>query len=1170
MSAIALVYLYRNIDSQLKVFVQNKLSQQFPELTTELDSAQLVPSKGIILRGISISKTDKFGKVEPLIFVQEAFVACDVEIKTILSGKADPSTLVLRKLTAYLTINEHGEIVGLRELKPRNSSFETACPIEICESEIIFRDLRKPEAEPLLFSGLIFSLTPPVEPDETWGIAGKTTNTKTGDAECQGTFSPKNGNFSVTGFAKKLNVDHQYFSYLPTLTVRDTSLDSFQAKVDLQFELERDTNKHGHLPLATQFRVHGKLYDGKVLFPLIVKHPISDVSLDFDVTHDSLHVQNMSATSGESRLQLEWRQSGLFEIRQANLGYQVDDFRFDKRFLPSLASWLPERLNDQLDHFETEGQASLHGKIHYNGQRWGVESAVFQLANLAVTCDKFPYMLDYLQGTIAISPFEMQSRNGSIFLSEGMALNLESTDRKTAIRGNMYQIMTESPFGKFEITAENVPINDKLRHAIHAMSPEQQEIIQSFNADGQFDAKLEISLPGSICSDDGQRDPDLLLHVVPQNCSIRYEKFQLPLRNVCGVIKMQNGHWSFNSLRAENGASVIMGNGHLIPDGRGNVEFQLRLSSDGLKLNDDLIAAFQSESHRDLLTSLNFSGRANVDLLIRYLSESRDFHLAFDAKTDPNVTTIKPTVFPLPFDTISCHVQFNDGKVIVNDFRGRKGDAFLSTDLQCMIRDDGSWVISLDNMLAERFEHDTELIRALPAELRTFVDGLQLKEPITVRGSLCFQRDGTLESALRSYWNLGVICHQNSANVGVPLTNICGKVNLLGKNDDRGNTVFGQLELDSVNYGDYQLTDIRGPFSFYENKIVLGRGARLPGFARAPNNGNGVQSASNSPNPGTASAYQQTAMSVSAELPNAANASYAAIAPAFAQPATTPIVNMPPMASMTPSTGSAFVPVSLPGRDAMTALSDLPWLLSLHILPENQVETTPVMIGAYGGNIQFDGHVFLQKGFLYRIDTNLYEIDLGKATRETLAEHPFKGKLSGGVKLEGGKESMTGSGSLSLREADIYKLPTMQRIMQFVGVRNSNNDQSAICSSDVEFSLHGSQVTLSDVTLEGNLLTLGGTGEVDMEAMTINLDLGTQIAGNRSQLPIVSSVINETSKQITEIHVGGSLKDGDLSVRTQAFPGVMRALQSQQENQQNGKRPIRDFFKSTLNFGSGS
>jgi len=1124
--AVACIYLYRNIDSQLKIFVQKELSKKLPGMVTEIESAHLVPSKGIVIRGLEISVPTKSGKSQ-VIAVQEAFIACDVELQAILSDNAQPTGIVLRKLTFYLTRDEEGQLQGFEQFQAINTS-ENPCPIEICESDLIYTDMQKPHAEPILFSGLNFSLTPPNSPNGNWGIIGKIDNHNAEHFECHAGFSPKTKDFTLTGKVSKYTANQNILSHLPSFSIYETTISSFYAKMDFDFEIERNIEKYGQLPFASVFRVHGSLYEGKLQFPLIVKHPISDIQLDFDITHDSAQIHNVSATSGESHLKLGCELTGLFPVRQAKLNYHVDQYRFDKQFLPSLARYLPERLNNQLDNFEVEGQASLQGSIHYNAlagnRRWGIESAVFELENLAVTYDKFPYMLDYLHGKIAIAPQGMQAVDGRRFSEEALTLHLESAEatnpdtKNIAIDGAMYQIMSEQPFGKFEITGKNVPIDDKLKRVI----PDgPQEIVLSLNANGQFDAKLDVTLPGSVKSD-GVMSPDLSLVVVPRNCSMRYEKFQLPLRNICGVLNMQNGRWSFSSLSAENGASVILGNGHLIPDGNGNVDFQLDLAAQGLKLNDDLIAAFEKESYRQLLTDLNFSGKADVNLTVRYLSQTRDFHINFDAVTDPNVTTIKPEAFKLPLSKVACHVRYDDGMVVVEDFRGCKGDSFLAADLRCFFRDDGSWVMSLENILAERFEHDTELIRALPSDLQGLASKLQIKEPVTLYGAMCFQKDASSDPQLRSFWDVKVICHQNSAMLGMPLSNICGCIGLLGKNDESGNTVFGRLELDSVNYGDYQLTNVCGPFSFHQNEITLGRGSLLPTFGYPSGN------------------FQQTSLSTPPEVsPNI----------------------MQPVAAQSTVTQHNIAQVSI----AQSVASYQPQLLSLAIAPQ-RADNATIVAKAYGGGVTLEGHVFQHEGTSYRLHTGLHNIDLGQATREMLAEQPFKGKLSGDLNLEGGVTAMIGSGQLALREADIYKLPTMQRIMQVFRVRNPDDEQSAICSSDVQFVLHGNKVTLSDVKLDGNMLSLAGTGDMNLNDMFINLDLGTRIAGNESQLPVISSVLNETSKQITEIHVVGSLKNGDLSVRTQALPGVMRALQTQQDAQQNNKRPVRDFFRNSWHF----
>ena len=1122
--AVVSIYLYRNIDSQLKIFVQNKLSQQLPGFVTEIDSAQLIPSKGIIVRGIVISVPGKLGKSEQLLTVQEAFVTCDVDLQTILSGNAKPTAIKLQRLTLHLTRDENGELLGWEKLQTLKKSSEDACPIEISDSDVIYADLQKPNAKPIGLTGLNLRLTPTARKNANWEILGKMALfSKMESVEFEAKFLPQTQNLTLSGNATKISVDNIYFPYLSQYPIDAKTLESFQAKLDFQFEAEYDARKNEQLPFTTTFHIQGSLYDGKISSLPIAQHAISEIQLGFDITHDSLQIRNMSAISGEAQLKLDWQQAGLFPIREGKLEFQVEQFRFDNLFLPSLAGYLPQRLNDQLVHFQAEGRADLSGVIRYHDRRWHIESTSIKLADTAVIYSKFTYRLDHLKGTIAIAPREMQAQDGQRFFEEAMTLWLESQDGKTTIDGSMFQIMSDHSFGKFEIKAKNILIGDKLMQAI---PPFQQAIVQSLRAEGYFDAGLEVRLPGSV-KHDGEISPDLLLHIMPQNCSMCYEKFRLPLRNVCGIIQMQNGRWTFSNLRAENASSIIMGNGHLLPTATNGIDFQLNLSSQGMKLNDELVDAFQ-KSHRQLLSDLKFAGRADVNLTLKYLSETQDFHVAFDAVTDPDVTTIKPGPFPLPLDKVNCHIRYADGMVQVKGFRGRKGDAFISTDMHCVFRNDGAWVMSLENLLAERFEQDTELVRAMPPDLQSFISKLQLKEPVTLKGMLCFQKDDTEDSPLRSYWDLGVICHQNSASLGLPLTNICGKIDVLGKNDENGILVFGKLDLDSVNCrfadGDYQLTSVRGPFSFYENEIILGRQSLLPGFAEPPY------------------FMQQISMNPSVE--------------------TTPMLSQPVVSQSNTQDSPTMQPAFYQNDPSQ------PLLLSLTIKPNSVEEEKPIVASVYDGTLRLDGRVYQHPSmaYSYRLKTGLRDINLEQVTHETLADHSFKGILSGNMQLEGGmnRDSMKGIGELALRDADIYKLPTMQRIMQFVGVRKNNDDQSAICSSDIAFTLQGNHVTLSDVKLEGNVLSLSGDGVLDMDTLAINLTLGTQLTREESRVPIIGNAINMASKQITEIHVGGTLRNGELSVRTQALPRIRDALQTQPDTQQSSGRPVRDFFKNSF------
>ncbi|MDR1383005.1 MAG: hypothetical protein LBJ67_04035 [Planctomycetaceae bacterium] len=1109
---VVAVYAYRNMDSQLRRYVQNQLSAMLPLTSCEVQSAQLVSSKGIVLRGIRIAAPDEFGNKQTVVEIQEAFIACQVDLQTLLREHIKLEKIILRKAVFNLTLDKTGQLFALDKISNFHSSGKASCPVEILDSDIIFSDMRKPENTPLLFAGWNFQATPSDSSENYWLITGKLSHAKVKEMAFEAKFVPKTKNLSLTGHATQFLIDQEYLSYFPKLALSGKTPEALQAKANFEFQAEYDKQKYAALAFQTAFHVRGEVYDGNILFPLaVIRHAISDVHLRFDATHDSLSITDLSAVSGESRLQGQWQQSGFAPLRLAKLGIQVTDFRFDKKFLPTLMPYLPDKFHPAANDLETEGVASLDAVVTFDGTRWAMNNASCKLSHFAVTHAKFPYLLDYLDGTIVVEPKETVAENGQRTMRETLTLQLASATQKIHLRGEMLQIPS-APIGRLEITGENIPINEKL---LAAMTHEQRKIVNSLHADGNFDAKLDIVFPG-------ERQPIVYtLQLAPRNCSMRYEKFPLQLKNICGIFSMQNGNWTFQNLRAENNAAILMGNGLLVPDGESGC-LALDVSVRALELNKELTSAFENKSQRELISNLNMAGEVDVALKIQYLIASEQLNIEFDAETNPKVTTIKPAVFPFPLEKVTCRVQYRNGNVEVRNFRGRKGNSSLCADIDCFFRPDGSWVMSLDNILADRVEHDAELIRALPPDLQTFVTQMQLTDPITLRGSLCFQKEAAADPAdspLCSYWNLGVVCHQNSANFGVALTNICGKINLIGKNDGTQNTLCGELELDSVNYGDYQLTNLRGPFSFNDNRITLGHGslAYLIPDRRYP--------------------HQPVGLSVPA-----ANKTDVVQA-AFAQSAT--------VQDMTENFTSPAV--------------QEPLLLSLMFSPDRVTERR-ITAQLYGGNILLSGYIFLQQGVSYRLQSQLDNVNLETMTQETFADNPFRGKLSGRVMLEGGKsrESIKGEGNLSLREADIYKLPTMQNIMKLLRVRSPDDEQSMINSSDIAFSVHGNDVTLSDVKMDGSLFGLSGSGEMNLETTAVTLRLGTRLGGNKSRASLFGSMFNTSMDPISPmLTVEGTLKGGDLSVHNQALSNVRSMLNSQQDSQQP-KRPVRDFLKNAI------
>ena len=71
-------------------------------------------------------------------------------------------------------------------------------------------------------------------------------------------------------------------------------------------------------------------------------------------------------------------------------------------------------------------------------------------------------------------------------------------------------------------------------------------------------------------------------------------------------------------------------------------------------------------------------------------------------------------------------------------------------------------------------------------------------------------------------WNLNFVFTGNQLNTGISLKNLHGQLTARGTWDGKSADNAGQIELESVEVLDYQLTKVKGPYSIQGNRVTIG------------------------------------------------------------------------------------------------------------------------------------------------------------------------------------------------------------------------------------------------------------------------------------------------------------------------------------------------------------
>ncbi len=192
--------------------------------------------------------------------------------------------------------------------------------------------------------------------------------------------------------------------------------------------------------------------------------------------------------------------------------------------------------------------------------------------------------------------------------------------------------------------------------------------------------------------------------------------------------------------------------------------------------------------------------------------------------------------------------------------------------------------------------------------------------------------------------------------------------------------------------------------------------------------------------------------------------------------------------------------------------------------PQPGVIPRQVTARAVGGTVAVDARVLLDNDLHFEADLSLVDgqlIELARAVHP--GAHQVTGRVYALAHLQGAKaglHTLQGHGQMRLREANVYQLPVMARLLNVLSLRDP--DGTTFTSSDIDFRVNGEQVYLDRIDFAGDVLSMKGKGWMDLNRQ-IDLDFYALVGREESPLPLVKALLAEASKSILLIQVVGTV-----------------------------------------------
>ena len=1216
---VTILVVYRRGDDQIRASASSIFHDQFPSLTTSFTGIHLDATRGVRLTGLAWRLPDSPEEVDPLLEVEELYVACPIDLQSFLAGKFEPRKLVIRRPKLRISRVAPNVFDELSLLIPRGSQ-SPSCELEIVDGTVIAHTTtgethisgihanlipsvseNTPKAPPKNVSavrirpsairtteytantgGLILSRSyvegqknndetraQPAQPliSSHWLIKATISNPFVETLNLSGTIDSNTWSFHGTVSKLDLASTRELFR---SISSKQQLLDALQGKTSLDFELSGSTSE----PLDVQYKIEGAAQNC-ALTTKALKYPLSEIELRYRATNESATIEKFSAHCGLTSIKAAYRQTGSFTSpEKASMRIRLKNFPLNDKFLLQLANDAKKNprasSQDELDRlieFIRDYDFSATTNIDVTAEKSSQTENNWKPTNLEITgtdatfiYKDFPYRLDQLTGRVTLDS------KGTL----SIALHSSTSAFPVRIEGRFFTVL-DNPRGQVDITTQNRAIDDKL---FTALPGSRREELLKLHPTGTFDAKLRLIY-------DDESDPDDPLHIQAflsvRDGTIQYDLFPMPIGSISGELYMRDGAWIFPTLTGTSGGATLTASGSLI---------------NGLTL-EEITDEFRSSQ-----TTLTPSGAQFVDVTGED-TESSPAPIELFASTPIPSEPLQPDAwrfqlttdvqnFPLGEELRSALVSYNKK----DEFTKLHIDGKASGQIRTAYRTDtDKFSLEFDMQPISGTVHAHP--EGFPYELREIagqfsyreggitVDGLRAKsgrttysanmktQQIPERGWTLdltslridqFQIDRDLQSAT-SNQTLAFLLFLNPSGS----FNVDGAIHAF-----KGEGSQAKLQT-SWNLRFIAQQNSARPFVQLDaicgsTKVV---GTNIEGktptvFGEINIDSlyyNGLQIA-NIQGPfffdGTVFYWGQAAPPVQRTTlyQDPFLRSRIDADPDFQQATTNKDLTLA-------SQGRRFTAITR-GQ----AASNAPGFTETSNGP-NTVESSfssfpghrSIQAEIFNGVFISDGKYSLQDAPSYKFTLDLHNGRLEDVSRYFApGSKPLKGRVGARAIIQGEGRSIAtlkGDGDVTVQEAELYELPQIVKILQILSVKDP--DESAFNAATVKFQVLGDRLKLSNVLLRGDALTLFGNGWITLkgEEKLVDLTLNSRLGNASNQIPIVSDVIGEVGDQLTQIRVEGNLKSP--IIHQEAAPGVKKAWWSifpDREPQPIDKTPV--------------
>ena len=722
---------------------------------------------------------------------------------------------------ADTAISESGEL-SIAKLWPPPKLGPTVPRIEMRDAEIHFSgEGNQHDRIPLRFESIVLTSDP---------LSGEQAITARGSAPfmkslvLESKFNPSG--WVIQGQSNLLHISDPLIARLPKAWGQLLSdARSVDMMLDANFGVSCSSDG------TIDYSIRTAINDGR-LDHVSMPKPVSQIRGLVTCDPDGIIIQEMQGRLGDAIVRL----GGL--IKPESWPYEsafrasVDGLLLDEH----LARRLPAAMRIQWDKIQPYGHIDLRqAELRFREGRWNLTGLV-QAKGVNVRMEKCPYPAENLVGQIEITDGyavcqEMNGRVGGRHMKCAFRLPICPESGREKI----FRIRMDGP-----VAIDNTLINSLSPRG--APESRLESFVRSLHPQGTahlVDAKFQTDA-------DGRTTRFIDLRIV--NGNMRYDRFAYPLYNVSGQVKVVDDIvWlgDFEANNSSGGQVACAGWYQMQPKPGVSVSADRKLPLDvrsdqsrptmRLVFNakqiamDGSLRASVPENSRPAWDAISPGGVLDQLDVIVTQAKPRDpvmtdiTAVQQDAPAVTNRTlSLQPPALPYRLDVLSGTVRFDGRRVLIDSIRTRHDATRVSADGKCVRGTDGRWNLMLNIHGGSRLHPDAELIAALPSQMRQAMHRLQLRGPLSIRGTTQMLLADATHADPVVDWNLNIQLEGNRIGDVGPVHSVRGELRTTGRSDAAGLRAVGDLEIDSMHINDLHLTAIKGPLVMNDDRLQLG------------------------------------------------------------------------------------------------------------------------------------------------------------------------------------------------------------------------------------------------------------------------------------------------------------------------------------------------------------